>query len=44
MLISPVSAKIGNTPMISLLTSGMNVILIVVDKPADRRPDGTYSI
>ena len=40
--IKPVSERIGNTDLISLFSYGVNVIVIVVDKPADILPVGVY--
>jgi len=40
--IKPVSERIGNTDLISLFSYGVNVIVIVVDRPADILPVGVY--
>ena len=40
--ILPVSLNIGNTELISSLSCGVKVIVIVVDKPADILPVGVY--
>lgn len=40
--IKPVSERIGNTDRISLFSYGVNVIVIVVDRPADILPVGVY--
>ena len=40
--IRPVSLNIGNTELMSSLSCGVKVIVIVVDKPADILPVGVY--
>ena len=42
MSIRPVSLNIGNTELMSSLSCGVKVIVIVVDKPADILPVGVY--
>jgi hypothetical protein len=42
--ILPVSLRIGNTAFISSFSYGVNVIVIVVDRPADIRPLGVYTM
>mgnify|MGYP006085206467 CR=1 FL=1 len=42
MLILPVSDKIGKLELISVFNWGVNVIVMVVERPADIRPDGVY--
>ena len=42
MSILPVSLNIGNTELMSSLSCGVKVIVIVVDKPADILPVGVY--
>ena len=44
MSIWPVSLRIGNTEFMSSFNYGVKVIVIVVDRPADIRPDGVYCI
>ena len=40
--ILPVSLSMGNTELMSSFSYGVNFIVIVVDRPADMRPDGVY--
>ena len=41
-LITPVSERIGKNELMSSFNYGVNVIVIVVDKPADILPVGVY--
>ena len=40
----PVSLRIGKNDFMSWFSYGVNVIVIVVDRPADIRPVGVYSM
>ena len=42
--IYPVSERIGNTELMSSLIYGVNVMVIVVERPADILPDGVYTM
>jgi hypothetical protein len=42
--IAPVSLKIGNEELMSWFNCGVNVIVILVDRPADIRPVGVYTM
>jgi len=40
----PVSESRGRTPLMSTFSCGVKVIVMVVERPADIRPDGVYYI
>jgi len=44
MSILPVSLSIGNTVLMSSFNCGVKVIVMEVDRPADMRPDGVYTM
>ena len=42
--IGPVSLKSGSTPLMSWFICGVKVIVMVVERPAESRPEGVYWI
>ena len=42
--ILPVSDRMGNTELMSSFSYGVNVTVIVVERPADIRPEGVYTM
>ena len=38
----PVSERIGKTELMSSFSCGVKVMVIVVERPADIRPEGVY--
>ena len=40
----PVSERMGKTEFMSSFNWGVNVIVMVVERPAERRPEGLYSM